>query len=272
MVAYISSSERELNRFLRIVDFYSLARHSISMADQGSQDIIRRQINWYREHIAVEAHRLYTAEKEFQSLQTPLNQFLEHYYQEVGVLFAELSQLNKKSSSPGVPTPEMVGEDSRQSVKAAKEQRSGGVEEKPKNAENTPPERDIKTLYRRLVKYCHPDSYPGDPDAAQVFALLTKAHQEGDLQMMIQVEQALTAEGMGEGTSSVAVLECLEREYDILLQKYNRISQSYVRLKQSPEFELFQKSELQGQQGKDLVQTIKANIHQRLSESKKELS
>lgn len=122
-------------------------------------------------------------------------------------------------------------------------------------------QREVKRIYRRLVKRCHPDISPY-PEAKSLFRRISDSYKQGNLSQLLLVEAAMQdAENYG-GETAVQRLERLEKRYELVAQEYEALLRKKEQMKASSAYELWQRVFREKARGRDILRDIKAHVAQ----------
>lgn len=208
--------------------------------NQKYREEILRQILWLEGEIASHTIDLRILDAEVQHMESSLNSFIMEYYGEVGWMF-EVQKAEKTINHE----PSTMNQNNNFSFSFT----DFSSEEAMKN--------EIKRTYRKLVKLCHPDLRPSDPDALYAFSMLTKSYENNDLYGLVKIENALFAPENEENEPLVVKLERLEREHQAVQNSLDKMKIRKFKLINSPEYKLQQCVRWHKICGDDLIARVK---------------
>jgi len=229
-----------------------------------SEGEIKRQIISLEELINKEACNLRVISAELNTMEEDLQEFLSAYCNEVGTLFEESKRMDNE-----------LGFSKRTSrlFSDVKLQKAIFQEDELEETEQEIDHGKIisdeaKKIFRKLVKFCHPDISPDDPEAAAAFSLLSSSYESGDLSTLISIEQAFSENSKNKEESLVEKLERLEQRYDMLLKECDKLKLRKNKLINSPDYKLQQRVRWHKMCGDDLIGRIKENISKEIEKKK----
>jgi hypothetical protein len=176
---------------------------------------------------------------EIQSLKSEINQFIEYYLQEVGHLFkGELNQ-------------DIIDDADEYSIILENFLASKVNAEEAMSSE-------IKSIYRKLVKKCHPDSNPNISD--ELIYQLNKAYQEQDLPLLLKIEYVINNDYKVK-FNNIADLQKIRIKYQELQLQTDRLEDEKYNIIQSDEYMLWKKAMYLKECGKDIIEQVKNSIN-----------
>jgi len=217
---------------------------------------INGQILWLQQRINEELLNVRILSSELDEIEGSLDEFLAEYCREVGPLFEKNKLIDKELSSKNlrlteateVAAEELVEDINFSYVEASKEKLV---------------EKEIKRIYRKLAKICHPDSAKDDPYAGERFSMLSESYEEKDLSTLIGLEQALEEESRHE--NAIEKLERLEKQYDTIVNKNDNLKWKRFEVVNSPEYRLQQRVKWHRMCGENLIERIKSKIEKQIT-------
>ncbi len=209
-------------------------------------------------------------ELELATLETKLSEFEKRYARTVGVLFAELDELEKEIAKELFrlnPTQEYQQGFQRAERKAKSSHDAVGSEGVIKN-EKKPfaPSDELKNLFRKVAKMIHPDLATDEHERAYRTSLMARANEaykNGDLKALEQIldewghrDQATFPE-----EAIPSRLDQLEQATLQIIARIKAIEERIANLKKSELYELMIKVEQAQLEGRDLLGNMVKNLH-----------
>jgi len=260
-----------------------------SLLDQDLYQEMRTQLRWLEEQVSREEAELRVAAGELEAMKTNHNRFMQYYTESVGKLVQELAlveELISEQMGEGAAAAldnEELSEDERedravlqlleeQEVQASTQEEINGFGAR---------EEEVRRLYRELAKRMHPDVNRWDMDAGDRFAQLQVAYQQRDLATILRLERLFNnaaEEQLKKQSSLVGItiessepqqdvlfrLEKLEKEYDGLRQKHDRVKKDKHDMLNSSSYNLYARVKWSRMCGEDLVESIRLNLERKL--------
>lgn len=162
-----------------------------------------------RQQLTAARNQLAERESELAQLRAKLKAFEDRYFRQVGVLYAELDDIEARIAEREVDL--YQSDEARARAKAAREhaqQTHAAAFDKTKEPEPFDPPPSLKTLFREVAKRIHPD-FARDPDEQNFFTLLmsraNQAYSRGDaefLQRLLDDHREINSTITGEDTSA----------------------------------------------------------------------
>ena len=162
-----------------------------------------------RDHLAAVRTRLAEREAELAQLRTQLKHFESRYFRQVGVLYAELDEIEARIAEREAElydsdAARRRAEEARRLAQETHEAAQGATE----HPEEFDPPPSLKTLFREVAKRIHPD-FACDDAEQQYFTLLmaraNQAYSRGDaetLQRLLDDHREIHASIVGEAASA----------------------------------------------------------------------
>lgn len=261
------------------------------ISDFFSQDDygeINQQIAWLEGAIAEELGNLRVLSSELKYLEKELNNFLTDYYAQVGHLFEELRQIDltikliekSKKTEFRLSSQLVVANDhQRQEVIEEDDEEQeddlfGEAVEEIYSAPDTKHgaiEAELRRIYRKLAKICHPDMFPNDPYAKEIFAIIGSSYKNRDLATLIKIEQTFIDKKKNMAENFIEKLERLEKQYDSLLKENDNTKLRKHHLINSSGYKLRQKVLWHKMCGEDLIATTKNRVSSQIAEKREYL-
>lgn len=214
-------------------------------------------------------------ELDLATLRAELREFEQRYLRIVGVLYAELDEINARIAEAEA---EAAPEDKEAQEKAA-EARAQADEtaystESVKEYEPRPrfkPSDDLKKLYRELARLLHPDLVLDDEEKARRHGLMAKAnkaYEDGDdilLTNMLEEQQNSpdAIRGDGVGADLIRIIRRIARAEERL----RNIDEEFGSLRESELFKLKSKVEEAEREERDLLAEMAAQIRKEITEA-----
>ncbi len=228
---------------------------------------ISNHITWLEEEICHVLADIRILESEMRAIRQRTELFLESYYVEVGALIQNLHRINSEIHSlehkdlQKLPT--AIGKSDAFEEPMLAEEGLEDIEQK-----------ELKALYRLLVKYCHPDSGRGKKGHSKKerFLKLQHAYEERDLAALIRIEQQVAQKPKKSfSETNIQKLERLEKELDSVTRRKTALELQKNKLMALPAYQLMQKIRWGKLCGRDVLKEIKYKITRQLAHSEENL-
>lgn len=210
---------------------------------------ITQHIEWLEQQTAHTLAQVKILSAELHSIQNGLQKFLNDYYEEVGKYFLNLEKIDQQimhaANIPPANSNKIDGNPEEEVVEGA-----GGKDFMA---------QESSRLYRKLVKYCHPDTAPVS-NAAKIFIEANEAYRKHDLCNLILLEQGIIESKYFSGESPVQKLERLEKKYQLAVHEKGELIKKKYELVDSPAYMLWQKVVEAKAAGDDMVERIKQSV------------
>ena len=215
-------------------------------------------------------------ELDFATLRTELRSVESRYLGTVGLLYAELDQIEAQiAEAEARRRPSDLGAQDHatrartQAEESAQTARAAG-ESKPK------PTESLKKLFREVAKRIHPDLATNDDDLARrqkLMAEANRAYEEGDeagLQAILNEWETSpdSVEGAGVGPELIRSIRKIAQIQRRLVEIEGEIQQ----LRTSDLYQLWAKTEEADSQGRDLLKDLASRVEKQIDEAKKRLA
>jgi len=211
------------------------------------------EIERMRKRILAQESRLNAAIQDCVLVKVRIAEFNENeYWPRVGVYKKELTQLRNQLFGGPPPAEEAPA------LRAA-------AKEAPETSE--PEKRDIKALYRTLVKMYHPDSAQSPEDKAFCharMAAVNSAFDVGDIDSLRRFLKNAKAELASGGASSLARLSALRLDEEVLAEILALYARRLEDLKSSPSHRLMEEVRSKAQAGVDMLEELAADAKRRI--------
>jgi len=184
-------------------------------------------------------HEIITLEKEYEILDSDLNEFLMQYYERFSEkLFIDEFLFEKYVSKD-------FSENDKEKMNIALLERK----QKAKDFE-------IKNIYRGLVKRVHPD-LNDNHDAAEI-AMINGLYENSDLEGLLYVQTELDNQEVFDnyGKGLVREIELMESQEILLSRKYNKVKIKLQRINGSPEYKLYIRYKIAEMQNIDFFEKL----------------
>ncbi len=219
-------------------------------------------------------------ELELASLERDLSTFEGRYAQAVGLLLAELDELDREIAREMLrlnPKEEYRQGFQRAERKAKASQET--VRDKIAQGDKKPfePSEELKSLFRKVAKTVHPDLATNEEERAyrnSLMARANEAYKKGDLEALKQIlyewehrdERAFTRE------SQASPLERLEQQIYQVKMRLQEIDRKIAELKKSDLYELMVKVKRADQDGRDLLGDMALQLQEQIAAARKLLA
>jgi hypothetical protein len=241
---------------------------------QTENDFKRRQAEF-----EALARELAEKELELATLENALAAFEKHYASIVGVLFAELDELEKQIAQElfRLNPDELHKTRFREAEKKARTSRESIKEQIQQAArQDFAPSEDLKSLFRRVAKTVHPDLSVNEEERAfrtRLMARANIAYKNADKEALEQILfewEGWTGKSVLPETPT-GELDRLERKIRQIQMHLVEIGKKIAQLKKSESYRLMFQVEKAERQGSDLLNDIANNLHQQILEAKARL-
>ena len=228
------------------------------LEDINSRIAIEQQASWLEREICSSAAEVRILNSEINQIKKKLEVFINNYLEEVSDIIEKSVEVDKKLK-------EIFPSANNNSIILDDEEINFFYEDAEK-AESAR-EKEIKKLYRKLAKKCHPDT-TSDPDSLDIFNILRLAYEKGDLNGLIKIEHALLSKDFKD-ESEVQKLERLEKEHDEILKEKDKLKITKHSLINSKAYKLQQIYRWHLMCGDDLVSRIKERVEDKIRKNRK---
>jgi hypothetical protein len=227
-----------------------------------------------REQLATVRTALAERESELAQLRTQLKTFEGRYLRQVGVLYAELDELEARIAErevdlDGSESARRWAEETRQRAQETHDAAFGDARE----AEEFDPPPSLKTLFRELAKRIHPD-FARDEAEQKYFTLLmaraNQAYSRGDaetLQRLLDDHREINASVAGEGAAAELLRitrQIRHAERDIARLDYERDA-----LLSSEAAQLHLDAEAAAREHRDLLTELAAGLQEQIADARR---
>lgn len=228
--------------------------------------------------VELEKLKVFLTERELDlaTLKAELNAFDLRYLQIVGVLYAELDEIEAQiAEAEAEQTP-----DNKQAKERAAKARAQADEtsyttgsvKKRNLAEKFKPSESLKRLYRELARLLHPDLVLDEKEKAKrhdLMAKANKAYEAGDEELLVQMlaEQQSSPDAI-EGDSVGAELIRVIRQIARAKKRLEEIDDEFASLERSDLFELRAKVEEADREGRDLLSELATLVNETIVEAR----
>lgn len=244
----------------------------------------------------IEAKRDHIAELKLtlETLRVELGRFEKRYYAKIGGLYVELDKLElqideykarigllmEKGLSASQIEEKMNErfaerrEDTRFYEEQAHEHREAFERQKLEARLSDEEEAELKRLYRRLVKFVHPDLADSDKERSQknkTMAEVNAAYKERDLEKLKVLEKAAKEEEARKHETTADKLVRLTRESMELDKEIERLLTELEELKESPTFNMKEAVEEGATEGRDILEELANDLQEKIEEKRIEL-
>ena len=215
-------------------------------------------------------------ELDFATLRTELRSVESRYLGTVGILYAELDQIEAQiAEAEARRRPSDVGAQDHatrartQADESAQTARAAG-ESKPK------PTESLKKLFREVAKRIHPDLATNDDDRARrqkLMAEANRAYEEGDEAKLLSIFQEWetspeSVEGEGVGPELIRAI----RKIVQIQRRLVEIEAEMQQLNTTDLYQLWSRTEEAKNQGRDLLKEIASQVEQEIDAARKRLA
>jgi hypothetical protein len=216
------------------------------------------------------------SELELATLENKLSEFEKRYARTVGILFAELDELEKEIAKELLrlnPTEEYKQGFQRAERKAKNSQ--DAVNERIVQNEKKPftPSDELKNLFRKVAKIIHPDLATDEHERAyrnSLMARANEAYKNGDLEALEQIldEWEHRDEKTFSKEAQPSQLDQLEQKILQVRTRINAIERRIAELGKSELYQLMIKVEQAELEGRDLLGDMAKNLQDQIQAAK----
>jgi len=226
-----------------------------------------------REQLASVRARLAERESELAQLRAQLKTFEGRYLRQVGVLYAELDDIEARISEREVDlydsdSARRRAEEARRQAQATHDAAFGAAAE----AEEFDPPPSLKTLFREVAKRIHPDFARDDAEQKHFTLLMARANQaysRGDtetLQSLLDDHREVNASLAGEGAS--AELLRITRQIQHAERDITNLEAERHALLASEIAQLHLEAEAAALEHRNLLTELAVNLREQIAEAK----
>ena len=247
-----------------------------------SSDIVRNQtpeeleLQRKQAELASLEAELIQRELDLATLRAELADFESRYLRTVGVLYAELDEIEAQiaeAAARRMPSDSKAQEQATRARAQAQESSATAraiAEPKPKPTEN------LKKLFREVAKRIHPDLATNDADRARrekLMAEVNLAYENGDEAKLRSIladweSSPDTVEGKGVGAELIRVI----RKIAQIQKRLTNIDAEIQQLSTSDLYQLKAKADEAEKQGRDLLEEMAAQVEQRIEAAKERVA
>ncbi len=210
---------------------------------------------------------LCTIERKLDILDDELDHFIDEYYAEVGDVCAALDEVESKladfQNQWFQPEPASAAlEPDGSSLKA--------TQAAWKASDKTANDKARRSLYRRLVKECHPDVAGEKTEAQERFMQIQHAYEKGSLAALWEAEWQATQK-------RIRTLDTAQRMQEMMswfseMERYGmEVTNRYRQRRESPAAQLLERYMDARLAGRDFMGNLKQRLESRLQASKQHL-
>ncbi|PIR31772.1 MAG: hypothetical protein COV36_06985 [Alphaproteobacteria bacterium CG11_big_fil_rev_8_21_14_0_20_44_7] len=191
------------------------------------------------------------------NIQEDIDDFMAKYYEAVGDLCLEISTLESKYEGY---SKKLRGEAPQISKIKTSETNFHIL---PRSEEVYSFEKEVKELYRKLVKITHPDVSTEKMMAAEYTRMVNEAYNEKNYRELLRLDQLIN--------SGEATIKDLQQQKNQLVDSTHDLKAQYEQLKDSPMYVLRQKFAQEDDKGKSMIVSIRQGLKKRIAEEKRKL-
>jgi hypothetical protein len=229
-----------------------------------------------REQLAAVRTRLAERESELAQLRAQLKTFEGRYLRQVGILYAELDDIEARIAEREVDlydsdTARSRAEEARRQAQETHEAAFGDARE----AEEFDPPPSLKTLFREVAKRIHPDFARDDAEQKHFTLLMARANQaysRGDtetLERMLDDHREISGSIAGEGAA--AELLRITRQIQHAERDITNLDAEQHTLLSSEIAQLYVDTEAAAREHRDLLTELAANLREQIADAKHRL-
>jgi hypothetical protein len=239
-----------------------------------------RELENKRTQLAALETELAQRELDLATLKAELTVFETRYLREVGVLYAELDEIEAQIAEAQAhlnPQNQQAQKQASQARAQAQESaQAARAAQKPGEQKKFTASESLKKLYRDLAKSIHPDLATDEAEHARRQRLMTEANQayaDGDetkLQAIIREWESSPESVKGEGTG--AELIRIIRKIAQVEERLRSIEAEILELKASDLYQLKAKVEKAESEGQEPLGEMASQIKQQITEARERLA
>lgn len=227
-----------------------------------------------REQLATVRSRLAEREADLLHLQAQLQAFESRYMRQVGVLYAELDEveahlMEREAEMHRSEDARRRAEEARQRARESHQAAYGAEEEAA--AEEFDPPPNLKALFRELAKRIHPDLARDEAEQRYLHLLMARANQayrRGDAEVlarMLDDHRELTASVAGE--SAAAEMLRIARQIRHAERDLSGLEYQHRTLLSSEIAQLFGDAEAAASEHRDLLAELATKLREQIAEA-----
>ncbi len=215
-------------------------------------------------------------ELDLASLRAELTDFENQYLRKVGVLYAELDEIQARiAEAEARRTPSDLGAQ-EQAARARTQAQESSQTARALSEPKSKPTESLKKLFREVAKRIHPDLATNDADRARrqkLMAEANRAYEDGDeakLQAILEDWETSpeSVEGEGVGPELIRVI----RKISQIQRRFVEIEAEMEQLSTSDLYQLWAKTEEAEKQGRDLFKEMASQVDQEIAAARKRLA
>lgn len=212
---------------------------------------------WQRQLVAIQARSdktlttLDSACDALHGLEREIEDFLTHYYEQVGASIERLTDLEQQLASlqqcgNTLPAPQSVPSSRLPGMDA-----------------------EVKTLYRRLVRECHPDTAGEDAEKAEAIRNLNDAYAKRNIGELWKIHRELDV--TNQALSATERLSRLKAHCERMQASLEAVEHRRMALEDSPAYALMQRAFQSKLCGQDFIENVRNHLHARIEQTKRDL-
>lgn len=215
-------------------------------------------------------------ELSFATLRGEVAAFERRYVRTVGVLYAELDEINAQlterlATKSGTEEAKRVAKQARQQANESRSTVHSGIIE----AKDFAPSQELKSLYREVAKRIHPDLASEPEDRAkreELMARANKAYQRGDTVLLRTIlEEYESSPESVQGRGIAADLVRVIRKIKQVRIRLSHIEQETQKLLDSDIAKLKAKAEESQKEHRDLLNELANRVREQIAASRRRL-
>jgi len=239
-----------------------------------------RELENKRTQLAALEAELAQRELDLATLKAELTIFESRYLREVGVLYAELDEIEAQIAEAQArlnPTNQQAQEQaSRARAQAQESAQAAGAARKSGEQKKFTASESLKKFYREIAKSIHPDLATDEADRARrqrVMAEANQAYADGDearLQAILREWESSPESVKGEGTGAELIRTI--RKIAQVEERLRFIEAEIIELKSSDLYQLKAKVEEAEGEGRDLLGELALQMKRQITEARERLA
>lgn len=226
-----------------------------------------------REELARLRVSLAEAEEELAQLRAQLKAFESRYFRQVGVLYAQLDELEARvrEREADLYDSDEARARATEARERAQQSHDAAVEEEARQQQEFQPPATLKAIFREVARRIHPD-YASDAAEAKYFTLLmaraNAAYRRGDAEVLLRLlDDQRDIQDASFGDELSAQTERVMRQMQHARRDIALVEEEHALLLQSDIAHLHADAEAAAQQHRDLLTELAARVREQISEA-----
>ena len=196
-----------------------------------------------------------------QNIYTEIDGFMEEYYQKVGDLCMQISEIEEKQKKYKRKIRNEI--DSPISVNESTQEPIGGYNQiRPRNDSSTDSmEKEAKALHRKLIKIIHPDVSEEKLKAAEYTRMVNEAYNQKNYTQLVKLDQLINSGNATERDLIKQRNNLIDATFDLKIQREQVV--------ENPIYKLMLKFKSQTDGGNSMLGQIRKNLETKLAQEKR---